>query len=408
MATITVGAGTSSLPDPNFWETNADLHSIFESTSGSDLLPSDLSTPTSILSQDAKFPTFQDVNYNMQNNSHNGGMGAGTYGMQDMMDYNQISFGNMSSIDPRQQQVMFNSNPYSSVLQDHTNSFIMPQNLQNLDSTTISNTNLDFFSMDDLSQNTSLNHNPRQSIASISSSVHPSPHQSHRKSISSQAHSAPGDPPIKVQKKRGRKRKVLTPDGLEAERQKLLEKNRVAANRCRERKKEWMHKLEERKSQLEYDNAALKQDLEELSNEVMDLRMLLAKDCGCATTDMVSNMKESLMDSKAPDHVVDNLVGNLLRLRTGSLDASVGGNLLPSTRRQSLFAGFGSRDGSYRGISNESPNSAASEVESIFSRRKQSATSFGLLETHSNQTTPIEDEEVDLNGDEDKEDDGED
>jgi hypothetical protein len=55
-------------------------------------------------------------------------------------------------------------------------------------------------------------------------------------------------------RKRGRKRKTVPADVKEAKRKELLERNRVAANRCRQKRKEWINTLENNRVTLRQDN----------------------------------------------------------------------------------------------------------------------------------------------------------
>jgi hypothetical protein len=79
----------------------------------------------------------------------------------------------------------------------------------------------------------------------------------------------------KVKKPRKSKRKPLTKDQEEAKRKKFLERNRIAADKCRQNRKKWIDDLQNRAHFLNADNAAKKATVEQLEQEVVQLRSLL-------------------------------------------------------------------------------------------------------------------------------------
>lgn len=66
-------------------------------------------------------------------------------------------------------------------------------------------------------------------------------------------------------------------------RSKFLERNRVAASKCRQKKKEWTQNLESRARELQKNNASLRLMLESLRQELLFLKgeMLQHNQCGC-------------------------------------------------------------------------------------------------------------------------------
>ena len=68
-------------------------------------------------------------------------------------------------------------------------------------------------------------------------------------------------------------------------RSKFLERNRVAASKCRQKKKEYNSQLEQRSKDLERKNTFLKMELEKLATEKINLMTAMAchtpTDCGC-------------------------------------------------------------------------------------------------------------------------------
>lgn len=68
----------------------------------------------------------------------------------------------------------------------------------------------------------------------------------------------------------------------DARRNKFLERNRVAASKCRQKKKEWMHSLEETKAELEKTHTSLHETLNGLLAEisVMKEHLMMHANCG--------------------------------------------------------------------------------------------------------------------------------
>ncbi|KAI8991666.1 hypothetical protein BDF20DRAFT_54978 [Mycotypha africana] len=77
-----------------------------------------------------------------------------------------------------------------------------------------------------------------------------------------------------------RTRKVKVPKD-EEKRKNFLERNRLAALKCRQRKKQWLLNLQARVEFLTNDNEQLQLEAEALRKEIMDLKTLLVthKDC---------------------------------------------------------------------------------------------------------------------------------
>lgn len=69
----------------------------------------------------------------------------------------------------------------------------------------------------------------------------------------------------------------------DAKREKFLERNRVAASKCRQKKKEWTNGLEDRLRHLQAENTHLKSFTATLREEVLTLKgeMLKHQSCGC-------------------------------------------------------------------------------------------------------------------------------
>jgi hypothetical protein len=79
----------------------------------------------------------------------------------------------------------------------------------------------------------------------------------------------------KVKKPRKSKKKPMTMEQEEAKRKKFLERNRVAADKCRQNRKKWIDDLQSKAHYLGADNAVKKAQLEELEQEIVQIRSLL-------------------------------------------------------------------------------------------------------------------------------------
>ncbi|KAK6078330.1 bZIP transcription factor [Seiridium cupressi] len=94
-------------------------------------------------------------------------------------------------------------------------------------------------------------------------------------------------PPAPVLPRRRRPRKPrpkaeLTQQEEEARRDKFLARNRVAAGKCREKRKTWMTDLEDTKLDLESRNTRLRMEYSALLNEVTQTRALLMTHANCS------------------------------------------------------------------------------------------------------------------------------
>ena len=118
---------------------------------------------------------------------------------------------------------------------------------------------------------------------------------SDRSSTSDEPHRSPSSnaaqsanlPPKRVRKNGGRasKKEVLDPNNPEDyRRSKFLERNRVAASKCRQKKKEWTNNLENRARGLQKENTSLHHLLDSCKEEVLFLKgeMLKHSNCGCS------------------------------------------------------------------------------------------------------------------------------
>lgn len=77
----------------------------------------------------------------------------------------------------------------------------------------------------------------------------------------------------------------------DAKRSKFLERNRVAASKCRQKKKEWTQSLETRARDLQKNNNLLRMNLESLRQEVLFLKGEMLKHSNCDCTQIQEFMK---------------------------------------------------------------------------------------------------------------------
>lgn len=82
-----------------------------------------------------------------------------------------------------------------------------------------------------------------------------------------------------AKKPKARKRKGAGGDAggdvVDEKRIRFLERNRAAATRCRERKKQWMQELQQRANTLSVANAQMHSELDRLRDEVAQLKNML-------------------------------------------------------------------------------------------------------------------------------------
>lgn len=93
---------------------------------------------------------------------------------------------------------------------------------------------------------------------------------------------SPDEAPPK-KRKAGKNKKKKGPDMTEDEekRQKFLHRNRIAAMKCRQKKKDYVARLESLKIRLEMKNFQLRHEQDRLNAEVTDLKVLLMRHANC-------------------------------------------------------------------------------------------------------------------------------
>lgn len=99
-------------------------------------------------------------------------------------------------------------------------------------------------------------------------------------------------------------------------RSKFLERNRVAASKCRQKKKEWTQNLEVRARELQKSNGSLRMMIDSIRDEVLFLKgeMLQHKHCGCTQI-------QEFLESGA--HSVQDVLGQdtMFKRETSSTDS---------------------------------------------------------------------------------------
>ncbi|KAK8032458.1 bZIP transcription factor [Apiospora arundinis] len=88
-------------------------------------------------------------------------------------------------------------------------------------------------------------------------------------------------PPRRRRPRKPKPKPQLSVEEEEAKKNKTLERNRVAASKCREKKKDWTKDLEETKIGLESQNSHLKMEYSTLVNEVGEIRAQLMTHASC-------------------------------------------------------------------------------------------------------------------------------
>lgn len=120
------------------------------------------------------------------------------------------------------------------------------------------------------------------------SSTFSQPHRS-RSSVSTEPSteppSEPPEPPKKKPNNKGKSRRsssqATAADDDDPKRQKVLERNRVAASKCRKKKKEWVSELQETKAGLETQHQQLQREYNGLLDEVSRMKNELITHAHC-------------------------------------------------------------------------------------------------------------------------------
>ncbi|KAF6222235.1 hypothetical protein HO133_001321 [Letharia lupina] len=123
----------------------------------------------------------------------------------------------------------------------------------------------------------------------------------------------------------------------DVKRSKFLERNRVAASKCRQKKKEWTQNLENRARDLQKNNTQLRLVVDSCRQEVLFLRGELLKHSQCDCESIQTYIKSganNFADHKQEDDLFNreiSPIGSRPRSRPGSIDSESGENNLGST-----------------------------------------------------------------------------
>ncbi|KAG0930273.1 hypothetical protein G6F57_009764 [Rhizopus arrhizus] len=109
------------------------------------------------------------------------------------------------------------------------------------------------------------------------------------------------------QKKPKTKHRKRAPKKFENEEQRrdFLERNRLAALKCRQRKKQWLSNLQTRVDYLTQDNQQLELEANELKQEILNLKQLLLTHKDCSQYNLSNNQEKQhiyqYLTSKQPN-----------------------------------------------------------------------------------------------------------
>ena len=138
---------------------------------------------------------------------------------------------------------------------------------------------------------------------------------------------SPQTPAKRTRKYASRNAKPHPPDPnnpAEVRRSKFLERNRVAASKCRQKKKEWTQNLETRARDLQKNNSSLRIMVESLREEVLFLKGECKKHIGCECHDIQQFMDDAAPKVHASHLLVEKEAGSPINSaphsRLGSID----------------------------------------------------------------------------------------
>ena len=169
----------------------------------------------------------------------------------------------------------------------------------------------------------------------------PEPPQSGKRKRTSASAKEPSKPPKRARKSAGRPKfstQALTSRNSEDDkRSKFLERNRVAASKCRQKKKEWTSSLETRARELQHSKNQMAMMVSSLKEEVMFLKgeMLKHTSCGCERirdylNREVNSIAHNAMHASQPFHSAASVVGS----EPGGYTDDVGGDSSPDNSRR--------------------------------------------------------------------------
>ncbi|GFQ83824.1 cyclic AMP-dependent transcription factor ATF-7 [Trichonephila clavata] len=116
----------------------------------------------------------------------------------------------------------------------------------------------------------------------------------------------------------GRKRRD-TSDDPDEKRKRSLERNRAAATRCREKRKQWITALERKADELANTNTHLQHEVSQLRNEVAQLKSMLLAHKDCPVTLQQKMTFESEREAYTTVHVINPSSDDLQRVPNSSV-----------------------------------------------------------------------------------------
>ncbi|KAI0011204.1 hypothetical protein F4779DRAFT_246484 [Xylariaceae sp. FL0662B] len=159
----------------------------------------------------------------------------------------------------------------------------------------------------------------------------PANHDGKLQDVSEADELPPPAPPAKRRRSRIQKAKEnVDPREDEAKRHRFLERNRVAATKCRQKRKEWVSDLEETRFGLESQNTHLQIEYGSLVNEVCQIRAQLMTHASCNDSNIdkwIENEAKRfvLRAGEQYDHMLANFEPSPgLHLRQGSTSSGSG------------------------------------------------------------------------------------
>jgi hypothetical protein len=126
-------------------------------------------------------------------------------------------------------------------------------------------------------------------------------------------------------------------DEDEDKREKFLERNRVAASKCRQKKKAWTNNLEERARELTSQRQMLSAHVAMLRNELLELKCKCLEHTSCECEQIRDYLKNTVAALQpAPAALYHFQQQDLRRESTGSETASTGDNVNAASRQSSV------------------------------------------------------------------------
>jgi hypothetical protein len=176
----------------------------------------------------------------------------------------------------------------------------------------------------------------------------------------------------KVKRPRKSKKKPLTKEQEEAKRKKFLERNRVAADKCRQNRKKWIDDLQAKAHFFTADNAAKKAALEKLEHDISQLKALLFVHSGrCSDKNIASWLEQESARVKQRAETMPQHTGS-------DVDQGLD-DIMLSPSRPSSSRGFGNATDAASATNSEDHDSLLStSCDSNQCSRRSSTTTNGI------------------------------